>query len=54
MAKIIVNVQKRLNGASVRANFLYGENIDMKLSKIVKNCQNSQKLSKMSKLSKIV
>ena len=28
MAKIMVNVQKRLNGASVRADFLYGENID--------------------------
>ena len=27
MAKIMVNVQKRLNGASVRAEFLYGENI---------------------------
>ena len=28
MAKIMVNVQKRLNGASVRAEFLYGKNID--------------------------
>ena len=25
MAKIIVNVQKRLKGASVRAEFLFGE-----------------------------
>ena len=24
----MVNVQKRLNGASVRADFLHGENID--------------------------
>ena len=28
MVKIRVNVQKRLNGASLRADFLYGENID--------------------------
>ena len=28
MAKIMVNVQERLKGASVRAEFLYGENID--------------------------
>ena len=28
MAKIMINVQKRLNGASVRAEFLCGENID--------------------------
>ena len=28
MAKIMVNVQKRLKGVSVRAEFLYGGNID--------------------------
>ena len=28
MAKIMVNVQKRLKGASVQADFLHGENID--------------------------
>ena len=28
MAKIMVNVQKRLKGASVRAEFLFDENID--------------------------
>ena len=28
MAKIMVNVQKRLNGASAEADFWYGENID--------------------------
>ena len=28
MAKIMVNVQKRLKGASVRAEFLFGEKID--------------------------
>ena len=28
MAKIVMDVQKRLKGASVRADFLYGENID--------------------------
>ena len=28
MAKIMVNAQKRLNGASAEADFLYGDNID--------------------------
>ena len=28
MAKIIVNVQKRLKGASAEAEFWYGDNID--------------------------
>ena len=28
MAKIMANVQERLNGASIEADFLYGENID--------------------------
>ena len=28
MAKIMVNVQKRLKGASVRADFFHGENVD--------------------------
>ena len=28
MAKIIFNVQKRLKGVSVKADFWYGENID--------------------------
>ena len=28
MAKIMVNVQKKLNGASVKADFWHGENID--------------------------
>jgi uncharacterized GH25 family protein len=28
MAKILVIVQKRLKGGSVKANFLHGENID--------------------------
>ena len=37
MAKIMVNVQKRLNGASVRANFLYGENIDHAEKKVLNN-----------------
>ena len=37
MAKIMVNIQKRLNGASVRADFLYGENIDLAEKKKVLN-----------------
>ena len=28
MAKIMVNVQKRLNGASAEAGFWYGDNLD--------------------------
>ena len=28
MAKIMVNVQKRLNGASAEADFWYGDNLD--------------------------
>jgi hypothetical protein len=29
MAKIMVNVQKRLKGASVHADFWHGENIEL-------------------------
>ena len=28
MAKIMANVQKRLNGASAEADFWYGDNLD--------------------------
>ena len=28
MAKIMVNVQKKLNGASANADFWYGDNLD--------------------------
>ena len=37
MAKIMVNVQKRLNGASVQADFLYGENIDHSKKRVLNN-----------------
>ena len=42
MAKIMVNPQKRLNGASVEADFWYVENID--------HVQNKLASSKMRKL----
>ena len=38
MAKIMVNVYKRLKGASVEADFWYGENID----NVEKTNQNSE------------
>ena len=37
MAKIMVNFQKRLKGASVQADFLYGENIDHSKKKVLNN-----------------
>ena len=38
MAKMMVNVQERLKGASVEADFWYGENIDH----VEKKAQNSK------------
>ena len=38
MAKIMVNVQKRLNGASAEADFWYGDNLDH----VEKKAQNSE------------
>ena len=38
MAKIMVNVQKRLNGASAEADFWYGDNLDH----VEKKDQNSE------------
>ena len=37
MAKIMVNVQKRLNGASAEVDFWHGENIDHAEKKVLNN-----------------
>ena len=38
MAKIMINAQKRLNGASAEADFWYGDNLDH----VEKKAQNSE------------